>query len=164
MPNQARNSTPDVIEIAVRVAGSGLAASKADVARWQLLLQEHAGVSKSVAADIAKNLVSSGRDLPALARQKRWADESVFKPALDGTTLAIGCWKIWSEKRPLAFGEEPPSLDEFARMLSEGDPQLAKLMELADSVGVDPGLFDEALSFMQAEEAEQEWAKYAAIL
>lgn len=136
-----------------------LAAVKADVARWQQLLQEHVGVSKSLAADIAKNLVSSNRDLPSLARQKRWN--------LDGTALAIGCWKIWNLAHPMEMGEDLPSFADFAGLVGDpkgGDAMLAKLMELADSVGVNPGLFDEALTFMQAEEAEQEWAKYASAL
>ena len=126
------------------------AANREDVYRWQKLLREHAGLSGSVATDIAKNLIRSGRDLPSLARQKGWD--------MDGTALAVGVWKIMK-----IMGYPQDATGEFLPMSgnTDDDQALIKLQDLAKSVGVDEELVQDAKDFMLEEELEEEWARHA---
>lgn len=124
------------------------AAKRSDVDRWARLLNQHASMSRSVAADVAKNLLSSGRDLETLARQRRWiGNPDPEQDVIDGTALAMGCWKI-----------------QQLEGLSESDPNLTKLMTLAEAAGADQELIQEAKDFALEEELEQEWAKYASLI
>lgn len=138
--------------IGSRVATWCTAANREDVFRWQKLLRDHVGLSAATSADIAKNLTRSGRDLPSLARQKRWD--------IDGTTLMIGVLKIMKAMGcPMdTQGELSPTSGD-----AETDQVLTRLRDLATSLGVDEELLQEAKDFMLEQELEGEWAKYASM-
>ncbi len=135
---RAMNSWLESWEFPKRVCNTSAAykEKKSGIAeRMSLILREHMGMGRGLAADVADALVR-GRDLPALARQKGWD--------LDGTALAVGCEKI------RRIGIRPDYM-----------PYVDALLQLAQSIGIDQDAFDAAIEFIDETEQEDRLEKTA---